>query len=222
MDRDYCSEFLVILWPDGYAVLQVSLFPTLAQMVEEQSQREEGVLTLLRRAFLVVSLVLAALSVAYMVIVKTATAADRQFVDVIRMEGDRLALQQVGRCTTIAIVCFYCGITLGSPLRALQSAMYNIARLSLTAGGVSPLEPFEVVNARLRADLERLQMIHDNLTVIFRPATPEHQFLYFNKQFDTVDLFHGEQQTNQQGFINMVSSHLTQGPFAWPLRSATT
>ena len=64
-------------------------------MVEERSHQDEGVLILLRRAFWIVCLGLASLCVAFMVIVNKTTATDHQFADVIRMESDRLALQQV-------------------------------------------------------------------------------------------------------------------------------
>ena len=94
--------------------------------------------------------------------------------------------------------------------------MYNIELLVMIADGIPFYETYEYVNTQLQADLEELQMVHDNLTVTFPPATADHEILYYNTQFNTVELYNDEQQLHQQGFINMVSEHLTQGMLYLP------
>jgi succinate dehydrogenase hydrophobic anchor subunit len=118
------------------------------QMVEERAKREEPVVLWLRRGFWVVCLALAVLSVGFIVAVHQSLAENRTVTDVVRMEASRVQLQQL--------------------------VMFHVATAALIASGAPHQLTFDDVNAALLRDLEELQSVHDNLTVVYPPQTPEH------------------------------------------------
>jgi hypothetical protein len=197
-------------------------------MVEERSQQDEGVLVALRRGFWLVCLVLAALSIAFVVVVDKSTTADHVAGDIVRMEGLRIALQQVRFCLPALLQLLAVEI-----MMCLQSAMYHVEMSRVVASGIPCALTFGEVNSRLLVDLDKLRVVHDNLTVAYPPQSPHHvrsiytnvvlvfscysvlvwplqQQLYFDRVFDTYELYNGGAVVRPQGFVNMISEHLTQ------------